>query len=126
MSKRILIIEDEQVLADLLVKKLEEEGYTVELARDGAQGMDKLREADEASLPNLLLLDMMLPGMPGIEILEEMNTRGLIERVPVVIISNSGQPVEIDRARELGVRDWLVKTEFDPLEVIEKVRGQIG
>ena len=49
-----------------------------------------------------------------------------LKKIPVIIISNSGQPVEIDRAQKLGVKDWLIKTEFDPQEVIDKIRKQIS
>jgi len=49
-----------------------------------------------------------------------------LNKIPIIIISNSGQPVELDKAKELGVSDWLIKTEFDPQEVLEKVRKQLG
>jgi len=58
--------------------------------------------------------------------MEEMNKTPELKRIPVIIISNSGQPVELDRAKKLGADDWLIKTEFDPQEVLEKVKKQIG
>jgi len=59
-------------------------------------------------------------------VLEEMNKDPNLKKIPVIIISNSGQPVELDRAQRLGAKDWLVKTQFDPKEVLEKVIKQIG
>ncbi|NIO19383.1 MAG: hypothetical protein GTN76_01205 [Candidatus Aenigmarchaeota archaeon] len=58
--------------------------------------------------------------------MEEMNKDPNLKRLPVIIISNSGQPVELDRAKKLGAKDWLIKTQFDPQEVVEKIKKQIG
>ncbi len=120
--KKIIIIEDEEVLCSLLEKKLTEEGYQVETAKDGEEGLSKIR----ANRPDLILLDIIMPKMGGFELLEEMQKDDNLRGIPVVVVSNSGQPVEIDRAQKLGAKDWLVKTEFDPQEVIDKVIVQIG
>ncbi len=122
MAKRILIIEDEEIVISLLQKKLAEEGYEVLIARDGKAGLKTIREED----PDLILLDIIMPKMGGFEVMEEMTKDSRIKDIPVVVISNSGQPVEIDRAQELGAKDWLIKTEFDAQEVINKVVKQIG
>ena len=76
--------------------------------------------------PDLVLLDIIMPKMGGFEVMEEMQKDSGLKKIPVIVVSNSGQPVEIDKARELGARDWLIKTEFDPEEVIDKVVKQIG
>lgn len=120
--KKIVVIEDEEVLRNLLQKKLTEEGYSVEVTENGEEGLKKVREVK----PDLILLDIIMPKMGGFEVLEEMRKDESISSIPVIVVSNSGQPVEIDRARELGASDWLVKTEFDPQEVIDKVIAQIG
>ncbi len=77
-------------------------------------------------VPDLILLDIIMPKMGGFEVMEELNKDEKLSSVPIIVVSNSGQPVEIDRAQKLGAIDWLVKTEFDPQEVIEKVLTQIG
>ncbi len=120
--KKIIIVEDEEILRNLLQKKLTEEGYSVDVAEDGEEGLVKIKE----NRPDLILLDIIMPKMGGFEMLEEMQKDENIREIPVVVVSNSGQPVEIDRAQKLGARDWLVKTEFDPQEVIDKVIAQIG
>jgi len=121
MAKKILIIEDEQIMADLLQRKLSEEGYEVSLARDGEEGLAKMREVK----PDLILLDIIMPKIGGIEVLEEMQKEPDLKKIPVIVISNSGQPVELDKAQRMGAEDWLVKTEFDPAEVIEKVKKNL-
>jgi len=121
-NKKILMIEDEKIIVDLLKSKLEREGYNVIVGRDGVEGIEKMKEEK----PDLILLDVVMPRKGGFEVIEERNKDEELKNIPVIIISNSGQPVELDRAKELGAIDWLVKTEFDPLEVITKVKKQIG
>jgi len=117
-------MEDEEVLAELLQRKLIEHGYEVTVAPNGVRGMDSLRE----TRPDLVLLDIIMPEKGGFEVMEEMNKdeETSMQKVPVIIISNSGQPVEIDKALAMGVRDYLIKAKFDPGEVIEKVDRQFG
>lgn len=120
--KKILVIDDEATLRGLVKKKLIGEGYLVETAKDGKEGLEKMK----MSKPDLILLDIIMPNMGGFELLEVMNGRDDLSEIPVVIVSNSGQPVEIDKAKKMGVKDWIVKTEFDPGEVVKKVVSQIG
>jgi two-component system alkaline phosphatase synthesis response regulator PhoP len=122
MPKKILIVEDEEILLDLLKKKLINQGYGVVVARDGEEGLRIMREEK----PDLVLLDIIMPKLGGFEVMEEMQKDSKLKNIPIIIVSNSGQPVEIEKARELGARDWLIKTEFDPQEVVEKVIKQIG
>ncbi len=122
MSKKIIIIEDEEILRNLLHKKLTAEGYDISVAEDGEKGLSMIKE----NKPDLILLDIVMPKMGGFEMMEEMQKDENISNILVIVVSNSGQPVEIDRAQKLGASDWLVKTEFDPQEVINKVVSQIG
>ncbi len=122
MAKKILLVEDEELMIDLLQKKLEKEGYEISVARDGEEGLKKMREI----MPDLVLLDIIMPKMGGFEVMEEMKKDPGLEKIPVIVISNSGQPVELDRAKKFGAKDWLIKTEFDPKEVLEKIKKQIG
>ena len=121
MPKKILIVEDEEIMIDLLQRKLTTEGYEVSVARDGEEGLKKMREIK----PDIVLLDIIMPKMSGFEVMEEMQKDSGLKKIPVIVVSNSGQPVEIDKARELGAKDWLIKTEFDPQEVINKVKKQL-
>jgi len=122
MAKKILIIEDEELLYNLLERKLNEKGYQASVAKDGVEGMKMIKEIK----PDLVLLDIVMPNKNGFEVMDEMQADEKLKHIPIIVISNSGQPVEIDKAKELGAKDWLIKTEFDPQEVIEKVKKQIG
>ena len=122
MPKKILIVEDEEILINLLQRKLIQEGYDVIVARNGEEGLKLMKEAS----PDLILLDVLMPKKGGLEVMADMQKDNHLRDIPVIIISNSGQPVEIDKARKLGAKDWLIKTEFDPQEVVDKVKKQIG
>lgn len=119
---KILIVEDEKIMLGLLKKKMLQQDYEVEVARDGEEGLEKLKK----STPDLVLLDIVMPKIGGFEVMEEMNKDEKLKEIPVIIISNSGQPVELDRAKKLGAKDWLIKTEFDPQEVVKKVKAQLN
>lgn len=120
--KKVIIVDDDELLRKLLTRKLKEEGYEVVLAVDGKEGVEKIKEGK----PDLILMDIVMPNMDGFQAMEEIQKDESISHIPIVVVSNSGQPVEIDRAKKLGASDWLVKTEFDPQEVINKVIAQIG
>ncbi|MHB8651641.1 MAG: response regulator [Minisyncoccota bacterium] len=121
--KKIFIVEDDNVLRDVLVEKLSKSGYVVESAEDGEIAMQKLRAGLN---PDLILLDILMPRKNGMEVMEEMNTDENLKKIPIIIISNSGQPVEVERAKALGARDFLIKAIFDPTEVLEKVKAALG
>lgn len=122
MAKKILLVEDEELMIDLLQRKLTKEGYEILVARDGEEGLKVMREVR----PDLILLDIIMPKMGGFEVMEEMGKNKELKKIPVIVISNSGQPVELDKAQKLGAKDWLIKTEFNPQEVVDKVIKQIG
>ena len=109
-------------MIDLLQRRLTKEGYEISIARDGQEGLRLMREVK----PDLVLLDIVMPKMGGFEVMEEMQKDSELKDIPIIVVSNSGQPVELDKAQSLGAKDWLIKTEFDPKEVIEKVVRQIG
>ena len=116
---KILILEDEKMLMHLISSKLEKEGFEVEMAFDGEEGWEKIRNGQ----PDLILLDIIMPRMNGYEVLEKMKEENI--KIPVIIISNSGQPVEIEKTKEMGAVDYLIKTEFEPAEVLEKVKNYL-
>lgn len=120
---KIIIIEDEEILVDILSKKLQQEGYEVFSAEDGEKGLEKIEEVS----PQLVLLDIVMPKMNGYEVLSVLQKKfGKNKMPPVIIISNSGQPVEIDKAIQLGAKDYIVKAQFTPDEVISKVNKLMG
>ncbi|HQU07764.1 MAG: hypothetical protein B7X04_02555 [Parcubacteria group bacterium 21-54-25] len=122
-QKTIFVVEDDTVLRTVLLEKLSQSGYLVEGAEDGSIALQKLHAGFR---PDLILLDILMPHKNGMEVLEEMNGDQALKSIPVMIISNSGQPVEIERAKKLGARDFLIKAVFDPSEVLEKARVLLG
>lgn len=116
---KILILEDEKMLMHLISSKLEKEGFEVDMAFDGEEGWKKIKDGQS----DLILLDIIMPKMNGYEVLEKMRKENI--KIPVIIISNSGQPVEIEKTKEMGAVDYLIKTEFEPAEVLEKVKNYL-
>lgn len=122
MPKKILLMEDEPVLGELLTTKLKKEGYLAEWATDGEAGLKKMREW----LPDLVLLDIVMPKKNGYEVLQETHADEHLKNIPVIVISNSGQPVEIEKIIALGVKDYLVKANFSTNEVLAKVAQHLA
>ncbi len=120
-DKKVLLIEDEVSLAEVLELKLKKENYNVIVANDGEDGFNKVKTEQ----PDLILLDILLPKMNGYEVLEKMHEEGL-PIPPIIIISNSGQPIEIEKTSKLGAVDHLIKAQFDPAEVVRKVHSHLN
>lgn len=120
--KRILIVEDEEIMLDLLQRKLKTHGYEVLVARDGEEGLKLIKE----ERPDLIIMDLVMPKMDGFMVMEEIQKDEGLKKIPLIVVSNSGQPVEINRVKDLGAKDWLVKTEFNPQELVEKIKNQLG
>lgn len=118
MTKKILIIEDDIFLRELMAKKLKEENYEVIEGINGEEGLEKIKK----DKPDLVLLDLILPGIQGYEILEEMKKDKESSKIPVIILSNLGQKEEIEKGLKLGAVDYLIKANFSPDEIIEKIK----
>ena len=117
MSKKILIIEDDKFLRELIAKKLRSEDYEVTEALDGEDGVAKAKELK----PDLVLLDLILPGIDGFNVLAKIKEDPVTNQAPVIILSNLGQQEEVERALNLGATDFLIKAHFTPSEIIEKI-----
>lgn len=114
---KILIIEDDTLLSGVLVKKLQLAHYDTVVERDGAKGLALARELR----PSLVLLDVLLPSLNGYGILEERQKDPGLAAIPFIVLSNSGQPVEVDRLNSLGATDRIVKATLDIDDVVKKV-----
>lgn len=121
-TPHILLIEDEQILREILVKKCIAEGFLIEAEEDGETGLAKAKEMN----PDAIILDILLPKMNGIEVLRALKKDETLTSIPVLVISNSGQPVEISEIMQLGAQDCLIKTTFTPEEVIERIKRMIA
>lgn len=117
-KEKILIVEDDKFLRELISRKLAGRGYEVETAVDGEDGFKKLKKIK----PDVVLLDLILPGIDGFEVLSRVKKEKEIENIPIIILSNLGQREDIERGLNLGAIDYLIKAHFTPQEIIEKVK----
>jgi len=113
------VVEDDVFLVKAYQIKLEKEGVEVWIANDGKEALTYL-EKDE--VPNVVMLDLMLPHMSGFDILAEIRKNPKWKNVPVLILTNLGQPQDMERCRELGVAEYIVKANTKINDVIMKVR----
>lgn len=117
-KKRILLVEDDKLLRDLMVFKLESEGYTVLEATTVETALEQTRQRH----PDLIFLDIILPGKDGFLFLEEIKQDPRIAHIPVVVLSNLGQDSEVKKGLDLGAKDYLIKAHFTPSEIVEKIK----
>ena len=115
---KILIIDDDEFLLDMYAAKFKEEGFEVELARGGKEALNKIKEG---IYPEVVLLDVVMPGMDGFELLEIIRKEKLIPTSKIIILSNLSQKEHLDKGTNLGVADYVVKAYFTPSEVVKKV-----
>jgi len=118
MAKKILIIEDDKFLRELIAQKLIKEGYDIVEAVDGEKGIKSVKEEK----PDLILLDLILPGIDGFEVLAKIKENLVLSQIPVIILSNLGQKDDIERGLKIGAVDYLIKAHFTPGEIVEKVK----
>jgi len=119
MSQTILIIEDDRFLRELISQKIIKEGYEALEAVDGEDGLKKIKETK----PDLILLDLILPGIDGFEVLTKIKEDPALCSVPVIILSNLGQKEDVEKGLKLGAVDYLIKAHFTPGEIIEKIKN---
>ena len=116
-KESILIVEDDKFLRELMSRKLNNSGFNVEVAIDGKEALKKIKEKKY----EIILLDLVLPGMDGFEILGEIKKDNETKNIPVIILSNLGQEEEVERGLKLGAEDYLIKAHFTPDEIIRKI-----
>ncbi|HZX49657.1 MAG TPA: response regulator [Candidatus Paceibacterota bacterium] len=121
MSK-ILLIEDDKFLRELIIQKLGKEGYEVEEAPEGEGGLTKMKSGK----PDLVLLDLILPGIDGFEVLSKMKEDPELQGIPVIILSNLGQRDDVQKGIDLGAKDYLIKAHFTPGEIVEKIKATLS
>jgi two-component system, OmpR family, response regulator CpxR len=116
---RILIVDDDRELCALLTEYLQREGFVVDAIHDGTEALTYLR--DPALRPDILILDVMMPGRNGLDTLRELRTQ---HRLPVIMLSARGEPVDRVVGLELGADDYLAKPCL-PRELLARIRAQL-
>ncbi len=121
LPKKILVVEDDQYIRELYIDILEEEGFIIDHAVDGEEAYQKMHEGGY----DLVLLDVMLPKMDGLKILEKLKkeTPPILPNKAVVILSNLGQESAVANATTLGARGYMIKSDYTPDQVINKIKG---
>lgn len=120
----ILLVEDDPFLSSVLQLKLEKENFQLVRAVDGEEALKFL--ITQGLKPDLILLDLILPKKNGFEVLESIRQDPLMEKIPVIIISNLGQPSDIERGKSLGVIDYFVKARLSIDELVNKVKTEVS
>ncbi len=120
----ILLVEDDPFLSSVLQLKLEKENFQLIRASDGEEATKFL--FTQGLKPNLILLDLILPKKNGFEVLENIRQDPLLEKTPVIIISNLGQPSDIERGKSLGVIDYVVKAKMSIDELVNKIKSEVA
>lgn len=116
-NRKILIIEDDKFFRDIISKKLQKENFDVATANDGKEAFAYLA----SNIPDMIILDLILPGLDGYEILSILKKDKKTSGIPVIILSNLGQQEEIERARTLGATDFMIKINFTLEEIVARV-----
>ncbi|MBI2640478.1 MAG: response regulator [Candidatus Sungbacteria bacterium] len=119
---KILIIEDDAFLRKLLAEKLAREGFQVKETAGGKDAMEHLAQ----EVPHAVLLDLVMPGVDGFQILQEIRKNPASKNIPVIVLSNLGEQEHVDRARSLGADDYLIKAHFILDEIVERVSALIA
>ena len=115
-DKTVLLVDDDPVILKLLQVNFEMEGYTVMTAADGVEGLEKAR----AERPDIVLLDIMMPRMDGLQVTQALKGDDATKDIPIILLSAKAQASDIQAGRDMGADDYLTKP-FDPLELLERV-----
>ena len=121
MPKKIMVVDDEPYIARVIKFKLEQEGYTVISANDGVTGLEKIREEK----PDMVLLDVMMPGMSGYEVCQKIKGDAELAGIPVVILTAKGQERDREQGFSMGASDYITKP-FSPNRLLELVKSIVG
>lgn len=116
--KKILLVEDDQFLGSLIKNRFVKEGFDMDWVMDGEAAIAKLKEMPH----DLILMDIILPGASGFEVMEKITAEPQVGSTPIIIISNLGQESDIARGRELGAVSYLVKADTPIDLLVQKVR----
>jgi len=119
---KIALVEDDRFLSRMYKTKLEMENFEVHSAADGKTGLELIQK----ELPDVLLLDIILPEMEGWDIIKQMKKDPETKDIPIIILSNLGSDEDVAKAKLYGVTDYLVKAHFIPREVIAKIKKYLN
>lgn len=120
-KKTIMIIEDDSFVMDIYQTKLELEGFNTISARDGMEALKKM-DSPEFVCPDLILLDILMPYVNGLEVLKVIKEKESLKKIPIILLTNLSQKEDIEQGLGLGAEDYLIKSHFTPSEVLKKIK----
>jgi len=115
--EKILLIEDDLFLIDIYNVKLKASDFSVDVAEDGESGLAKAKE----NKYDLIILDIVLPGLDGRDVLRKLKSDKDLKNIPVIILSNLGQKNEIEEGMKLGASQYLIKAHYTPSEIVDEI-----
>ena len=115
---KILLVEDDTTLAEMYSLKFKTEGFDLSQATDGLTGLELAKK----ELPDIILLDIMMPRMDGYAVLTELKKDSKTSNIPILMLSNLGQKSDVEKGKVLGAKDYIVKASMTPAQVVEKVK----
>lgn len=118
-KKRIMLVEDDVFIRDIYETKLKQENFEVMMAEHGLDAFKKL----DNFLPDLVLLDIVMPYMDGMDFLKAFRKEDKYKNIPVIMLSNLSDKERVTDAKNLGIGDYLIKSHFTPSEVVEKINA---
>jgi len=121
-NTKILIVEDDNAILEMYNLKFKEENFNILTAMDGLDGLEIARK----ELPAIILLDIMMPKMDGFAVLTELKNDPKTKGIQVLMLSNLGQQADIEKGKNLGATDYIVKASMTPTQVVEKVKSYLG
>lgn len=117
LGKVILWVEDDKFLSTILLKKFESSGYKVIKADNGDQALEMI----QSTTPNVIVLDILLPGLSGFEILQKIHIQDKFKTIPVIMLSNMSKPSDLEKAKMLGVQKFLVKAAVSLDQIVKEI-----
>ena len=120
-AKTILLVEDDETLRDMYTLKIEAEGYKLLTAADGEVGLALAL----SNHPDVILLDIMMPKMDGFAVLTELKKDEALKQTPILMLSNLGQQADVDKGKQLGANDYVVKASMTPTQVVAKIKSYL-
>ncbi|MDO8498640.1 MAG: response regulator [bacterium] len=121
MNKKILLVEDDDFIRDMYVEEFTRSGFTVSAFNTGEKGL----EAMKAELFDLVVLDIMLPGINGLEVLKLIKQDPTFKSLKVILLTNLGQETIIQQGFKLGAIGYLIKSAYNPDQIVNEIRGFI-
>ena len=122
MAKKILIVEDDIMISSMYKIKLEQAGFEVFVADDGARGLEMAVEKK----PDIILLDVILPQMDGFSLLQELKINKHFKNTPIIMLTNLGTSEDKEKGASYGASDYLVKANLTPADIVDTINKYLN